>query len=297
MRVLIMGCGYVGTPLAAVLTGKGNEVVGVRRSNEDSPDDPAGLKVVQADVTDRGSLDAIGSGFDWVINAVSSSRGGAETYRQVYLEGTRNMLDWLAASGPPGRYVHLSSSSVYGQTDGTAVKESSPTEPGTETGRVLVETEQALLDAHRNTGFPAIILRLSGIYGPDRGHLFKQFLNGEARIIGDGMRHLNMIHLDDVVGAIIAAAKSGRPGEIYNVTDDEPVHEVTFFRWLAEGLGRDMPPHVKPADVGERKRGLTNKRVQNRKLKMELGYTFLHPNFRYGYTDEIKRLEDAGELS
>ena len=111
------------------------------------------------------------------------------------------------------------------------------------------------------------------------------------------MRHLNMIHLDDAVGGIIAAAKSGHPGEIYNVTDDEPLHEVTFFRWLAETLGRDMPAHQDPAEAANRKRGLTNKRVQNRKLRMELGYTFQHPNFRYGYTGEIKRLEDAEELS
>ena len=79
-----------------------------------------------------------------------------------------------------------------------------------------------------------MILRVAGIYGPDRGHWFKQFLKNEARIEGDGSRFLNMIHRDDVIGCIIAALKSGRPGEIYNAVDDEPVSQMNFFQWLAE---------------------------------------------------------------
>ena len=58
-----------------------------------------------------------------------------------------------------------------------------------------------------------MILRVAGIYGPDRGHWFKQFLKNEARMAGDGSRFLNMIHRDDLIGCIIAALKSGRPGE------------------------------------------------------------------------------------
>ena len=82
--------------------------------------------------------------------------------------------------------------------------------------------------------FPAVILRVAGIYGPERGHWFRQFLNDEARIEGDGSRWLNMIHRDDVAGCIIAALKNGRAGEIYNAVDDEPVRQIDFFRWLAE---------------------------------------------------------------
>ena len=90
--------------------------------------------------------------------------------------------------------------------------------------------------------------------------------------------------------------KSGRPGEIYNVVDDEPVAQIHFFRWLSETLGKWMPPFAGTEDPA-RKRGLTNKRVLNRKLKMELGYQFKYPTFRQGYTAEIKRLADAGELN
>ena len=65
---------------------------------------------------------------------------------------------------------------------------------------------------------------------------------------------------------------------------------------VAETLGKWMPPFVPEDRDAERKRGATNKKVQNRRLKMELGYQFKHPTFRQGYTAEIKRLQDAGLL-
>ena len=166
--------------------------------------------------------------------------GDAEDYRQVYLQGTRNLIEWLAPN-PPKKFVYTSSTSVYGQNDGSQVKESSPTEPLAETAKVLVETEKLLLAAvARNAKFPAVILRVAGIYGPDRGHWFKQFLKNEARIEGDGSRFLNMIHRDDLIGCIIAALKSGRPGEIYNAVDDEPVSQLHFFQWLAAAVGQTI---------------------------------------------------------
>jgi len=141
-----------------------------------------------------------------------------------------------------------------------------------------------------------VLLRVAGIYGPGRGHLFQQYLRDEARIQGKGERYLNMIHLDDLVTAIIAALNSGRPGEIYNVTDDEPVAQIHFFRWLSETLGKWMPPFATEAENAERKRGVTHKKVSNRRLRMELGVPLKYPTFRQGYTAEITRLERAGEL-
>ena len=118
----------------------------------------------------------------------------------------------------------------------------------------------------------------------------------EARIAGKGDRIINMIHRDDLVTAIIAALKSGRAGEVYNAMDDEPVAQIHFFRWLSETLGKWMPPFATEEENANRKRGLTNKKISNRKLKMELGVALKYPNFRHGYTAEILRLERAGGL-
>lgn len=296
MRVLIFGCGYVGLPLGAELVKQGHEVFGVRRSaGNDAGLKTAGVQPLAADITKPEDLAKLPGPFDWVVNTVSSTQGAVEEYRQVYLAGTRNLIDWLAAA-PPKKFVYTGSTSVYGQTDGSAVKESSLAEPATETGKVLVEAEKALLAAVAGRKFPAVILRVAGIYGPDRGHLFQQYLKNEARIAGKGERIINMIHRDDLVSVIVTAFKSGRPGEIYNAVDDEPVAQIHFFRWLSETLGKWMPPFATEEEDANRKRGLTNKKVSNRKLKMELGCPFKYPTFRQGYTAEIQRLDRAGLL-
>lgn len=297
MRVLIVGCGYVGLPLGAELVKQGHEVLGLRRSHAGSAElSAAGLKPVIADITRPDDLAKLPGPFDWVVNTVASSKGGEEDYRKVYLHGTRNLLDCLAAA-PPRKFVYTSSTSVYGQTDGSLVKEDARAEPSGATSQLLVETEKLLLDAARERKFPAVILRVAGIYGPDRGHLLKQYLLNEARIPGKGERLINMIHRDDLVATIIAALKSGRAGEVYNAVDDESVAQIHFFRWLSESLGKYMPPFAAGEEDAQRKRGLTNKKVSNRKMKMELGVQLKYPNFRQGYTAEITRLDRAGLLN
>ena len=296
MRVLIVGCGYLGLPLGAELVKQGHEVFGIRRSAAAAAElTAAGLTPLQADISRPEDLARLPAGYDWVVNCVASSHGDANDYRSVYSQGTRNLLAWLLPT-PPKKFVYTSSTSVYGQNDGSLVKENSPTTPEPETGKVLVETEQVLLDAARAQKFPAVILRLAGIYGPGRGYWFKQYLKDEARIEGTGARLMNMIHRDDAIGAILAALKNGRAGEVYNVVDDEPVSQFNFFQWLSGPLGKELPPTVPEDAEVIRKRGVTNKKVSNRRLKMELGYQYKYPTYRQGYTAEILRLDRAGEL-
>ena len=293
MRVLIVGCGYVGLPLGTELARQGHDVVGLRRSAAEELKSN-GITSLQADITLPETLAHLPRDFDWVVNCAASGGGNADDYRQLYLQGTRNLIEWLATT-PPKKFVYTSSTSVYGQNDGSLVKESSTTEPQAETARVLVDTEKVLLEAAQQKQFPAVILRVAGIYGPDRGHLFKQYLKDEARLEGKGDRWLNMIHRDDLVGAIIAALKNGRPGGVYNAVDDEPVSQLKFFEWLAGSLDKPPPPAVPEDAEANHKRGVTNKRISNRRLKMELGYQFKHPTFRQGYTTELIRLDRAGQ--
>jgi nucleoside-diphosphate-sugar epimerase len=332
MKCLIVGCGYVGLPLGKELVRLGHEVFGLRRTATAADElNAVGVQPLVADVTRLETLANLPYEFDWVVNCLASRGGSAEDYRRIYLEGTRHLLKWLAPS-PPRKFVYTSSTSVYGQTDGSWVKETSATEPMADTAKILLETEKMLLASsvplnrsspawttfsptggegqvegasaarealphHQDmTAFSAVILRVAGIYGPDRGHWFKQFLKNEAHTEGDGSRFLNMIHRADVIGGIIEALKNGHPGEIYNAVDDEPVSQLDFFQWLAEELGRDLPLSMPENHEENRKRGMTNKRVSNRKLKAELGYSFKYPNFRIGYTEEISRLEQSGKL-
>ena len=290
MRVLIVGCGYVGLPLGAELVRRGHEVSGLRRSAlAEAELKTAGITPLHADITRPETFARLPRDFDWVVNCSASGGGGAEDYRKVYLDGNRNLLAWLADSAVK-KFVYTSSTSVYAQNDGSVVTETSPVEPEADTSRVLVETEKLLLEAVAERKFPAVILRVAGIYGPGRGYAFKQFLRGEARIEGDGSRVLNMIHRDDLIGIIITALQRGAAGQIYNAADNEPVSQRKFYDWLAAELKQPLPSQVASDAEVWRKRGVTNKRVSSAKLRAELKYEFQFPDFRAGYAAEISRL-------
>lgn len=288
MRVLIVGPGYIGLPLGAELARGNHEVFGLcRRGDVDGSLKANGIQSLTGDISDLNSLQALSTpSFEWVVNCVSSSHGGVEDYRRVYLQGARNLLNWLGQR-PPGKLVYTSSSGVYGQNDGAWVDESAATEPLSETSRVLIETERVFLEAARSKSCPALVLRVAGIYGLGRSWWVRRILEGEARIEGEGQRALNMIHRDDVVGSIIAALERGQSGEIYNAVDDEPVAQKEFLGWLANKLGQPLPPAVTESVETNRKRGVTNKRISNQKLKRELGYSLKYPTFREGYTEVV----------
>jgi nucleoside-diphosphate-sugar epimerase len=296
MRVLIVGCGYVGLPLGRELARLGHTVFGLRRSVlAEAELQAAGIAPLHADITHPETLAKLPRDFDWVVNCTASGGGTADDYREIYLEGNASLVAWLADS-PVKKFIFTSSTSVYGQNDGSIVTEISPAEPDAATSKVLVGTEKFLLEAVAQRKFPAVILRVAGIYGPGRGHWFKSFLRGDARIEGNGERWLNMIHRDDLISIIIAALCAAKPGEIFNSVDNEPVSQRDFFAWLAAELKHPMPPTV-PADAEVwRKRGVTNKRVSNAKLCAELKYAFQFPNFRAGYAAEITRLKQDGAL-
>lgn len=291
MQILIVGCGYVGLPLGVRLVEAGHTVWALRRSPGHDVVD-AGLRPLAADITDRRSLASLGTmKFDAVVNTVAAGGGGAQEYRRVYLEGMANLLDSL---GPacPRHFIYTSSTSVYGQDDGSLVTEASPAAAEAETSQVLVAAEQFLVQAAESQGFAGAILRCAGIYGPGRGYWLQQFLQGSATLDGDGARWLNMIHRDDVAGAVVAVLERSLTFGVYNVVDQEPVQQKTVFAWLAERLKRPMPGSTAPNEL-LRKRGATNKRVSGEKLRLELQWRMRYPTFRQGYEAEIARLGAA----
>jgi nucleoside-diphosphate-sugar epimerase len=108
----------------------------------------------------------------------------------------------------------------------------------------------------------------------------------------DGSSYINSIHRADLVGSIIHLLNTGTPGETYNVADNEPVTQLDFFRWLSTQLNKPLPPSA-PAEAN-RKRGVTNKRVSNAKLR-STGYTLIYPTFREGYGAQIRKLQNTAE--
>lgn len=269
MTVLVIGCGYVGERVADLLHEARHEVTGVTRS-EPSARRLAAVKPYQVhacDVGDAASLRLLDPHPGTVIHCASSNRGGAESYRKIYLDGCRH----LAAAFPDAHLVFCSSTSVYPQTDGSWVTEEAEATPERETSRILRETED-LVAEHKGC-----VARLAGIYGPGRSFVLKSFLEGTAVIEGGGGegRWLNQIHREDAARALAHLAEGARRG-VFNVVDDTPLTQRACFEQLAARFDRPMPPATPP--VTSRKRAWTSKRVSNAKLRAT-GWSPQYPSY------------------
>src|SRR5213079_3181368 len=145
-RILIAGCGYVGQATADLFHAAGWAIEGWTHSATSATRLLAKpYPVCRVDISQRAQVRAhtsAAAGFDSVIHCASSSGGDAELYRQVYLNGARNLLEIF----PESRMLFTSSTSVYGQYDGTWVTEESETRPARETSRILLQTEELVLD-------------------------------------------------------------------------------------------------------------------------------------------------------
>lgn len=270
---LIVGCGYIGLPLALQLKAAGHEIDAWVHSAESAEalSRHGFRRVITGSVADAGLWSGLNRKYEFVIHCASSNGGGELAYEEVYVQGVHMMN----THQPAARRILVSSTSVYGQTQGELVTEKSPAGPESPTSRILRRAEQMALAAG------AVVVRSSGIYGPKRGVLFEKFRRGQAVIEGDGMRWINQVHRRDLVAALVHLIDAGRPGEIYNATDDTPVKQRDFYAWCGKFISQPMPPHGRVSS--ERKRGLTNKRVSNAKLRAT-GWKPAYPSFREGLT-------------
>lgn len=299
MRVVVVGCGYVGIELGRQLRDSGesgdsgdsdHRVWGVRRSDEGlAAVEAAGLEPVRADATDPASLSALPN-TDTVVFAASSGGRGADAARKVYVDGLANVIDEYAGrENPPDRLVYTSSTGVYGDHDGDWVDEETPLDPTTEKTRVLAEAERVARERAGAAGIDGTVVRFAGLYGPDRYRL-ERYLDGPVTA-----GFLNMIHRDDAAGAVRFLIENDLArDDVVLAVDNEPVDKHAFADWLADACGVEQPEKRSKAerlaagelsDAAER-RILTSKRCSNDRLR-ELGYDFRHPTFREGYRDAI----------
>jgi nucleoside-diphosphate-sugar epimerase len=268
-RILIAGCGYVGEATADLFHSAGWNVEGWVHSKESKARlsaKPYSIGVI--DISQRSEVGKYGGAFDAVIHCASSRGGDAEAYRQIYLNGVRNLLEAFTET----KILFTSSTSVYAQRDCSWVTEESETRPLRETSRILLEVEKLILEKG------GIVARLAGIYGPERSALLSKFLNGTATIDPKNDRFVNQVHRDDIASALflLLNREAHASGQIYNVVDDQPLLQIACYRWLAQRLNRPLPPTRKSEQP--RKRGDTNKRVSNAKLH-QLGWTLDYPTF------------------
>jgi nucleoside-diphosphate-sugar epimerase len=278
-RVLIAGCGYVGTELARRLADAGHEVVGLRRRPAEIP----GVRMLRVDLLRTDDLRAIPSECERVVYAVSAGGGDEDAYRSASVTGLANLQRELARRGErPARLVFISSTGVYGQSGGEWVDEASPTVPSHFSGRILLEGESLALGG----ASPATVVRLGGIYGPGRTRVIDSVRSGEAVCSDRGPIWTNRIHRDDAAGAIAHFLSLDAPPSLVLGVDHEPADQCDVFRWLADELGVSRP-RTGSGPTRDRRYERSNKRCRNALLARS-GYRFEYPTFREGYGSLLK---------
>ena len=257
---LIFGCGYLGRRIAARWLADGRKVLATTRGRAQELRS-LGIDPIVADVLNPASLASLPA-VSTVVYCVGMDRAVGATMRDVYVQGLANVL---AALPRPARLIYVSSTSVYGQSQGEEVDETSFTGPQDESGKIVLEAEHVLFSAVPE----AIVLRFSGIYGPGRLLRREHAIRSGEPIVADLDGWLNLIHVDDGVSAVLAAEQGARAGAVYNVSDGAPMRRRDFYTQLTRALGAPAPALTQEPPGIMR----TNRRVVNRKMLAELGVT------------------------
>ncbi len=290
-KLVLFGCGYVGSQLAREAIASGLSVTALTRNQKKAAvlEEMGVDKVVQATLESRQWHSQIDPQQDFVVNCVSSGRGDVQAYRKSYLEGMRSVLEWGRES--QATFVYTGSSSVYDQDEGEVVTEISSVHPANEKTQILCETEKLLRETSDKSFSRWFILRLVGIYGPDRHYLLDQLQRGDTRFLGSEQHRLNLIHRDDICSAIWSClgASSEIRNEIFNCSDDLAAPKRQVLRWLAERIGASQPIWESEGtgkSVGGRL--IRNRVISHEKLTRLLGWKPAYSSFREGYEEILK---------
>ncbi len=249
-----------------------------------------GLSPIVADITIRGSLEALGktqveSPLDTIVVAVGMDRTRYDSVHSVYVDGLRNVLHVLEDSTPDSHRPHLiyvSSTGVYGDFAGAWVDEDSHTEPQREGGQACLAAEQLLQES--SFADQTTILRMAGLYGGERVPTLAKIKSGNwEKLSPDGF--LNLIHRDDAVAAIAAIAEKRLTGETFCVVDSHPTLRRDYYQYIADQMGLGPIQWPRQSNVDPNSRSSSSKRIRNDKLFAATGLALKHPDFRSGLAE------------
>jgi nucleoside-diphosphate-sugar epimerase len=269
-HMLFLGFGFSAEALAKILNPQTWRISGTSRTAE-------GVKHIKAmgyEGIRFEDLKTIDASVTHLVTSVPPDAMGDPVLRQLgqAIQNSTSHLRWVA---------YLSTTGVYGDHNGAWVDESTSLTPNTERGQRRVDAER---DWQR-LNLPLHIFRLAGIYGPGRNAVLSLKDGTAKRVIRKG-QVFSRIHVDDIAGILKASIAKPNPGRAYNVADDEPCPPQDVITYAATLLNRIPPPEIdfENAELSPMARSffMDSKRVSNQRVKAELNYEFLHPNYRVG---------------
>lgn len=278
--VLIMGCGDVGRRLGKRLVSKGQPVVGVVRTQTSGARlkslgiEPQVLDLDQ--IQDSSCLPTKGARVFYL--APPPPRGTSDPYIENFLNA--------CVGAAPRCIVYLSTSGVYGDCRGAWVDEYWPTDPQTDRAKRRLSAERTLHRWRSETQQDIVVLRVGGIYGPERLPVAR--LSGMRVICPDEAPPSNRIHIEDLVTVCLAAMESGEPAQTYNVADDAPTSMTDYLYHVADWAKIPRPPCVSlvqaPGSLSPEMLSFIqeSRRLINRKMKEVLGVRLQYPDLASG---------------
>lgn len=278
--VLIVGCGDIGRRTGRRLVERGDEVVGLVRSEASAAAATAdGCRAVAADLDRGGDAQRPEPGGTLYWFAPPPPRGRQDPRLRDYLAA-------IPAREEPGRVVLISTSGVYGDRGGEWVDETAPLRPTSDRGHRRVDAERALTDWAGERGVETVILRVAGIYGPGRLPL-ERLQRGDPILDPADSGVTNRIHAEDLAAICARAGEPDAPIGIYNVADGAPCPMAEYFDAVADAAGLPRPPRVPLAEAHRRiSRGMLEFLLESRRLDtarlQELGVELAYPDYQAG---------------
>jgi len=268
MRVLIAGCGDVGSVLASALVNDGHVVYGLKRDTSSLPD---GVIPIQADLTDLGTLTKLPSDIDRLVFMPTPASRDQAGYEAIFIQGWKNV--WAGLQQAPERSLVVSSTAVYGESDGGTVDEGTDPMPTGFNGKALLQMEQVAAACTDNL----VLVRISGIYGPGRERLIRLAASEGLEVQQTPPYFTNRIHRDDAAAALKHLLLVDDPAALYVATDDLPAPRYEVVEWLASEQGAEAPVAIVDKQAGK------GKRVNNQRLR-DSGFELSYPDYRAGYS-------------
>jgi nucleoside-diphosphate-sugar epimerase len=287
--VLIIGCGDIGERVARLERSEGRAVAGLVRSEKSARRlRAAGIQPSMVDLDAPASLNNFPVKDAVVYYFAPPPDTGVTDPRM------ETFVSVLTSSNLPKRIVLISTTGVYGDCHGEWVTEDRPPNPQVDRARRRLAAETMLQRWSEKSGVPIVILRVPGIYGP--GYLPEERLrSGEPVLREDEAPFSNRIHADDLARVCIAAARHAHPSLFYNVSDGHPTTMTDFFYRVADVLGIPRPPAITMEEARRRLgEGMLSylaesKRIDNRRMREELGVELMYPDLAAGLASCFER--------
>ena len=285
-RFLIVGCGDVGLRAARMLPAR-SRVLALTSSPARIPElRAAGVVPLQGDLDAPGSIARLAGLASYLIHLApppGDPQGGRDTRTQALLRALRLRT-------VPSVLVYGSTTGVYGDCAGAWVSETRTVAPRTARALRRVDAERQLRVFGRATGVRTTVLRIPGIYAPDRagGTPRDRLLRGTPALAPDDDVYTNHIHADDLARAVLAALWRGRPQRVVHASDDTVLKMGEYFDLAADLYGLPRPPRISRAAAQEQLPATMlsfmgeSRRLDNARLKKELRLRLHHPTVASG---------------